>query len=340
VYVINVQQFNLNGEQTLSYGAITVSLDGLSLGISGIVLVLSVIVVLFSGPYIAGEEGKEKYYALLPILVATMIGLSCATDLFNLWVWFETMAISSFFLVTFYKEQASSLEAGMKYLVQSATGSVLVLFAIALVFGTTGSLDRASLSGSLDTSNPALLLAGGLFIIGYGVKAALVPMHTWLPDAHSQAPSGISAMLSGVVIEAGLVAMLRALAPLSGITHLWGPIIIGFAVINITVGNLMALRQTQVKRMLAYSSLSHVGYMLLGVGIAIADKQLNAAQGSLFHLVNHGMMKGLAFLAAGSLLYALHIARGNHSPLTVDDIAGASRKYPIVALTFSIAVLG
>ena len=145
-----------------------------------------------------------------------MIGLGCATDLFNLWVWFEAMAVSSYLLVAFYREQPASLEAGVKYLVQSAAGSVLVLLGIALVLAQTGTLDLAQICATVgQVDAPALLAAGALFVIGFGVKAALVPMHTWLPDAHSQAPSGISAMLSGVVIEAGLVALLRALAALA-----------------------------------------------------------------------------------------------------------------------------
>src|SRR5690606_2815943 len=116
---------------------------------------------------------------------------------------------------------------------------------------------------------PVLLAAGGLFTIGFGVKVALVPLHTWLPDAHSQAPSGISAMLSGVVIEAGLVALLRALSLLGTVPTTWGELLMAFGLLNMVVGNLLALRQQQVKRLLAYSSLTHIGYMLVGLGIAI-----------------------------------------------------------------------
>ena len=177
-------------------------------------------------------------------------------------------------------------------------------------------------------------------MIGFGVKAALVPLHTWLPDAHSQAPSGISAMLSGVVIEAGLLAMLRTVGALAGVTSMWGFLLMGFGAVNMLFGNLMALRQQQVKRLLAYSSLVNVGYMLVGIGIGVAYHQVNGTQGGLFHLFNHGLMKGLAFLAAGTLLYGLHIARGDHNPLTIDDLAGASRRYPLVAFTFSVALLG
>jgi proton-translocating NADH-quinone oxidoreductase chain N len=268
--------------------------------------------------------------------------LGCANDLFNLWVWFEAMAVSSYLLVAFYHEQPASLESGVKYLVQSAAGSILVLLGIALVFAQTGTLnlDQIQAAAAVSANTTGLLVAGALFLIGFGVKAALVPMHTWLPDAHSQAPSGISAMLSGVVIEAGLVALLRAIAPLVSVTLSWGTLLLAFSALNMLAGNLLALRQTQVKRLLAFSSLAHVGYMLLGLGIAVYAGQAAGAEGSFFHLVNHGLMKGLAFLAAGALLYVLYIARGSHNPLTTADLAGAAKRYPLPALALSIAVLG
>jgi formate hydrogenlyase subunit 3/multisubunit Na+/H+ antiporter MnhD subunit len=184
-----------------------------------------------------------------------------------------------------------------------------------------------------------VLVAGALFLIGFGVKAAIVPLHTWLPDAHSQAPSGISAMLSGVVIEAGLVALLRSLGGLAAASPNWGGLILGFGAISMIVGNLMALRQTEVKRLLAYSSVSHMGYMLVGFGVAVGFGITNGAAGGFFHLINHALMKGLAFLAAGALLYSLHIARGSHQPLKVEDLDGASERFPITAFALTIAVL-
>jgi proton-translocating NADH-quinone oxidoreductase chain N len=318
---------------------IPLRVDGLSLILAAVVLGLGTFVTLFSGPYMKGEIGEEKYYAMLLAMIGVMLGLGCAQDLFNLWLWFEAMAVSSYLLVVFYREQPASLEAGVKYVVQSASGSVLVLLGIALVLAQTGTLDLVKIH-SQGGDSLAFLAAGALFVIGFGVKAALVPMHTWLPDAHTQAPSGISAMLSGVVIEAGLVAMLRALGALSSGTNspasTWGILLAIFGALNMLVGNLMALRQQQVKRLLAYSSLSHVGYMLLGIGVAIYANQAAGAQGSLFHLLNHGMMKGLAFLAAGALLYAI----SSHTPLTIADLDGAAQRYPIAALALSLAVLG
>jgi len=212
----------------------------------------------------------------------------------------------------------------------------------ALVLAVTGTMNLNEIRVAAGRADPLpLLAAGALFLIGFGVKAALVPMHTWLPDAHSQAPSGISAMLSGVVIEAGLIALLRAVASLSGVTLSWGVLLMAFGALNMLAGNLLALRQQQVKRMLAFSSLSHMGYMLVGLGVAVYAGQSAAASGSFFHLINHGLMKGLAFLAAGALLYTLFIKAGDHhSPLTVGDLGGAARKYPIVAFTLSVAVLG
>jgi proton-translocating NADH-quinone oxidoreductase chain N len=288
------------------------------------------------------EVGEEKYYAMLLAMMGLMIGLVTASDLFNLWVWFEGMAISSYLLVAFYREQPASLEAGMKYLVQSAAGSVLVLIGIAMVLAQAGTLDMAQLASAVaapDVNRFALLGAGALFVIGFGVKVALVPLHTWLPDAHSQAPSGISAMLSGVVIEIGLIAMLRALAVLTGSALSWGLILMGFGAVNILYGNLMALRQSVVKRLLAYSSLSHVGYILAGLGIALYAGVSLGAQGAFFHLFNHMLMKGLAFLAVGALMYGMFLQNDSHASLKTYDLAGAAQKYPLVAFTLSIAVL-
>lgn len=332
------QEFLVQGPLSFTYGSVTLYLDGLSLLLAVLALGLGTLALLYSGPYLSGEAGAEKFYTMLVMLIGTMIGLTASGDLFNMWVWLEAMSVLAYLLVAFYRDIPSSLEAGMKYLVQSAAGSVLILFGIAMVLAQTGTLNLVEISAAGQPS-PVLLAAGALFVIGFGVKIAMVPMHTWLADAHSQAPSSISAMLSGVVIEAGLIALLRLVTALSGIELSWGVLLMGFGALNIAAGNLLALRQTQIKRMLAFSSLSHVGYMLLGLGIALYAGQTAGAQGGLFHLLTHGLMKGLAFLAAGVLLYALHTAKGSHNPLTIADLGGASKRYPLTALTLSIALL-
>jgi proton-translocating NADH-quinone oxidoreductase chain N len=351
-FVLSVRELSASGPITYTVGMVSLRLDGLSLLLSAMALTLGTLVILYSGPSLADEIGQEKYYAMLSAMVGAMIGLACAADLFNLWIWFETMAVSSYLLVAFYREERASLEAGVKYLVQSAAGSVMVLLGIALVLAQTGTVNLDEIREALAAGPAARALwaAGALFIIGFGVKTALVPLHTWLPDAHAQAPSGISAMLSGIVIEAGLVAMLRSLVAL-GLSSLavgipWGALLMGFGALNMLVGNLLALRQTQVKRLLAFSSISHVGYMLVGIGIGLYAGQVAGVQGGFFHLLTHGLMKGLAFLAAGALLYALHLSRKQvegeveSRPLTLSDLSGAAQRYPLTALALSVAVLG
>ena len=341
-FLFSVQTLFSGGVLEFSVETIRMSIDGISILMAGVVLLLGTLVVLFSGSYMMEEVGEEKYYAMLLAMMGLMIGLVTAGDLFNLWVWFEGMAVSSYLLVAFYREQSASLEAGMKYLVQSATGSVLVLIGIAMVLAQAGTLDMAQIAEAVSGAGVnrfALLGAGALFVIGFGVKVALVPLHTWLPDAHSQAPSGISAMLSGVVIEIGLIAMLRALAVLTGTANSWGCILLSFGALNILYGNLMALRQTVVKRLLAYSSLSHVGYILVGLGIALYAGVTLGAQGAFFHVVTHMLMKGLAFLSVGALMYGMFLQNDSHASLKVADLAGAAQKYPVAALGLSLAVL-
>ena len=341
VLLVLVTKIVFTTGQPLYYqvGTIGLRFDGISLLLSSLVLVLGICVTIYSITYMKNVEGEEKFYTLLVAMIASISGLGCAVDLFNLWVWFEAMTLTSIVLVAFYRDQSASLEAGVKYLVQSAIGSVLVIFGIAFVFLQVGNLNLEAIRMSIQEPTVLLLIGGAFLIIGFGIKIALIPLHTWLPDAHSQAPSGISALLSGIVIEAGLIALLRTLGGLANGGSMWGYILLGFACLNMLVGNLMALRQTEVKRMLAYSSLSHVGYMLLGFGIMIAYKNFLGGVGASFHLITHGLMKSLAFLAAGVLLFNLHLKRGDHKPLILDDLNGISKRYPFTAFAFSIAVL-
>ncbi|NJL95245.1 MAG: hypothetical protein HC915_16765 [Anaerolineae bacterium] len=232
------------------------------------------------------------------------------------------------------------MEATLKYLVQSAAASTLILAGIALVLLERGTLTLSELSAAEGDLSALLRVAGACFVVGFGVKVALVPLHTWLPDAHSQAPSGISAMLSGVVIEGGLIALLRALGSLANDAATWGTLLMAFALLNIVAGNFLALRQRKIKRLLAYSSVAHMGYIVLGLGIGIYTGQAAGLEGGLFHLLSHGLMKGLAFLAVGALMYGLHMAHAGQRPLELDDLSGAARRYPLVALALTVALLG
>ena len=336
-----LQRFGQAGVEQYHLGGVAVQWDGLAQMLATLALALVSGVAVFSCADVAGQPGEEKYYALLLALVGVLAALGCAADLFNLWLWLEALAVSTYLLVAFHLKQPASLEAAVKYLVQSAAGTALVLIGIALVLMQTGRLDLPGLTESAGFPlSTAMIAAGVLFVVGFGVKAALVPLHTWLPDAHAQAPSGVSAALSGVVIAGGLVALVRAVTPLTGSGRLasdTGLLFMTLGAANMLYGNLLALRQTAVKRLLAFSSLSHIGYMLLGMGITLYAGQAGGAQAGFFHLLTHGLMKALAFLAAGALLYAL-AAPGAHAPLRVADLAGAARRFPLTALALSVAL--
>ncbi len=327
------------GATSYLIGSIAFKFDGVSLLMSAISLALGSMVVLASGSTWKARSDEEKYFALVVAMVGTIIAMSTTTDLFNLWAWFEALSIISYLLVVFYRERPASLEAGVKYLIQGSVGSLLVLIATSLVLAEAGTLEIVGVAESL-SSSPIVMVACALFVIGYGVKIALVPLHTWLPDAHSQAPSGISAMLSGVVIEAGLIALIRVVSALAGADVPWGMILAGFGAINMLIGNLLALQQRELKRMLAYSSVCHVGYMLLGLGIGIGNDQLTGIQGGLFHLINHGLMKGLAFLAAGAFLSVLRLSVSTGRSLSIEQLSGASQRYPVTAFALALASLG
>ena len=276
-------------------------------------------------------------------MVGTMIGLGCARDLFNLWVWFEGHG-DHLLPAGRFLPPASRLAGSRGQVPGAERGRIGAGAASASPWSSlkAGTLDLAELRAVAGRVWARWAWPPGrLFMIGFGVKAALVPMHTWLPDAHSQAPSGISAMLSGVVIEAGLVALLRALGGAVGHLHGLGRAAAG-------------LRRAQYAGRQPDGAAPDAGQAPAGL-FQPDPRRLHADRfwrerlptacptgraGGFFHLFNHAMMKGLAFLAAGSLLYALHLSRGNHNPLMVEDLNGAAQRYPLAAFALSVARAG
>jgi proton-translocating NADH-quinone oxidoreductase chain N len=317
---------------TWSIGGAQTYLQANSLAIFlGLVAVgLGALVSIFSVSYMEKSEGLGRYYALLLIMIAGIVGIGFAGDLFNMFVFFEVMAIPSYVLVAFEKDKWEPIEAAMKYIVMSVFGSLIALLGISMIFMYTGSLDLAVLAQLTAGMDPLKAIgAVGLIIIGFGVKAAIVPLHTWLPDAHSAAPSGISAMLSGVIIEAGLIAMIKALAVLPGINS--GVVLIIFGIVSMFVGNFIAIVQRDLKRMLAYSSIAQMGYILLGIGLAFAYLSSGGDygfRGGFLHILNHAVMKGGAFLCAGAILHSI-------GTRDLEEMRGIGRKLPLVGVAFA-----
>ncbi|MCK4682558.1 NADH/ubiquinone/plastoquinone (complex I), partial [Candidatus Bipolaricaulota bacterium] len=228
-----------------------------------------------------------------------------------LFVFLEIASIASYALVGFGCG-AEELEAAFKYMVLGSIASIFVLFAVGLVYGNTGSLNMAYIGKAIQASglNLGLTFALSLFIAGFSLKAALVPFHAWLPDAHPSAPAPISAMLSGVLIKTlGVYALARILFNVFGISLHTGWILVILGLTSMVAGAFLALGQWDLKRLLAYSSISQVGYVVLGIGLGglILARGGNPAWaslallGGLFHLANHSVYKSLLFLTSGSV---------------------------------------
>ena len=307
---------------------INLVLDGMS---AMMLMIISVIVFassLYSIEYMKRYTSKLRYYALFMMAVAGMNGVVLSCDLFNLYIFMELASVASYALVGFGCE-AEELEASFKYLVLGTVASFSILFGIAIVYGSVGSLNMAQISLEIARNgiNNALLFAISLFIMGFGLKAALVPFHAWLPDAHSSAPTPISAMLSGVLIKTlGVYSLVRILFNVIGANSQILMILMILGTISMLVGVVMALGQWDFKRLLAYHSISQVGYIILGVGLGTPLGII----GGLFHLANHSVFKSLLFLNAGAVEYSTGTRQ-------LEELGGMSEKMPVTATTSLIA---
>jgi multicomponent Na+:H+ antiporter subunit D len=276
------------------------SSDGLSLLFVVVINLVSFLCLVYSWDYIAHHGGRAKFYALVLLLIFGLNGVALVRDLFSLYVFLEVASVASYVLVAFNLE-FDGIEASLKYLLLSVVATGLILIGLSLVFAATGTLTFAGIKAALlaFSAPPALFLfAAALFIVGFGLKAAVMPFHAWLPDAHPSAPAPISAMLSGVVIKvAGIYCLARMLFDLYPAPPSALKILLALGVVSMAVGAMIAYQQTDLKRMLAYSSVSQIGYILIGLGLGNA---LGIA-GALFHVLNHALFKSLLFLNSGAV---------------------------------------
>jgi len=309
---------------------VSLEADALSMFLATIYLIIGSMASLFSIREI--EEGSPTgFYAVLLGMITAMVGVVFSGDLFTLFIFWEAMCLCSYTLVAFRKEKWESIEASFKYLIMSSAGSITILFALSFLYGTAGTLNISYLSMSLKGSGESLMVYVALLmlLVGFGLKAGMVPFHTWLPDAHMAAPSSISAVLSGVMVKAGIYGLLKTLLviflPLQGS---WRITLAAFAVLTMFVGNLSALPQDDIKRLLAYSTIANSGYILLGIAVG----SYRALTGSLFHVLNHALIKALLFLCAGAFIHGA----GTRS---LKDLAGIRRTMPITGAAFIIGAL-
>ncbi|MBZ4688449.1 MAG: dehydrogenase (quinone) [Clostridiales bacterium] len=313
--------------------------DSLSKLFALIMAFIGFLVTLYSVGYLKGKQYTNRYFFFLLLMLGTLLGLTTSKELGNFYIFWELMTWTSYFLVI-HEQSKKALRAGFKYFIMCTSGAYIMHFAILTLHVKLGTFDMAVISANLQVLSPSLMLVVlGMFIIGFGVKTGLAPMHSWLPDAHPVAPSSISAPMSGILTKTGIYGLVRILFVVFGAGLLAelgtagqfstiGFVISMLGALTFLVGEIMALRQTDIKKMLAYSTMAQVGEIVITLGIGTYLSLI----GTLYHVLNHAIMKNLLFLAVGALIFRLKSQE-------ITKFKGIGRVMPVTALCFSIGIL-
>ena len=297
----------------LPIGRLAFALDGLSALFLVPMLLVSALGSLYGGEYWCAAQvpgGGRRLRLCWGIMTAAMMAVVLARDAILFLVAWEGMALAAFFLIATEEERPEVRRAAWTYLVATHTGTLCLVAFFALVARATGSFDLwPSLPG--DVRGGFATAAFALGIVGFGLKAGLVPLHVWLPGAHANAPSHVSALLSGVLLKTGVYGIVRVCGLLPEPPLWWGGALLGIGVLSAVLGMALAVAQQDLKRLLAYSSIENVGIIAIGVGLAAIGRSLGRADlvalglgGALLHVLNHSFFKPLLFFAAGSVLHA------------------------------------
>jgi NADH-quinone oxidoreductase subunit N len=314
-------------------GAVVV--DGFAVFIMIVVCCTVILAALVADDYLRREEleGPEFYVLMLLSASGAMI-MGSANDLIVLFLGLEVLSISLYILAGYHARKERSQEAAMKYFVLGAFSSAFFLYGIALTYGATGSTSLPEIATFLRenviSSNGVLLGGFALLLVGLGFKVAAVPFHMWTPDVYEGSPTPVTGFMAAAAKAGGFAGLLRVFFSTFGLYRLdWQPVVWALAVLTLVVGSILAVVQTDVKRMLAYSSIAHAGYVLVGLQAAS-----NAGiAGSLFYLLAY------TFMVVGSFAVVTVVGRkgdGNHS---LDSYRGLSRRRPVLALTFAVLLL-
>jgi NADH-quinone oxidoreductase subunit N len=307
--------------------------DSYSLFFNIIFLVSTILVALISISYLGRDDKKQGPYYLL-ILLATfgMMLMAAGNELIIVFLGLELMSLSLYVLAGYFRESPASSEAGMKYLLLGAFASAFFLYGIALIYGATGTTSIPQIAEYLTANGKSPLLLAGTFllIVGFGFKVAIVPFHQWAPDVYEGAPTTIAAFISAGPKAAGFAAFLRIfLEALPEIQTEWSTAIVILAMLTMTVGNVIAIAQTNIKRMLAYSSIAHAGYVLIGLAAANSDGQKSA----VFYLLVYCVMNIGAF---GAVILA---RTADGESLMISDYAGLGFRKPLLGMFMTVMLL-
>jgi len=297
-------------------------------------LIVAIFTTVGSFNYMRKKNYPAVYYSLILLSTIGMVLVAYSTDLVMLFVAWELMSIPTYVLVGFMKKNPSSNEAALKYFLFGALSSAIIVYGISLSYGLTGSTNIGEVIQGYSTLDPSLLplalLSVGMFIAGFGFKMGLVPFHQWLPDTYEGAPPTITTLLAAGTKKAGFAATIRIVVLGMVVLNLDWTLALGIiAVMTMTIGNIAAIMQKNLARMLAYSSIAHAGYIL--IGLAVAPYSSLGLQGSLYQILNHAVMKGAAFIAVAGIVTTLAVTN-------IDKLKGLGRKMPITSLGLVISL--
>lgn len=292
---------------------------------------------LFSKEYFGHYRNRNRYYMFLLLTLGATEGVFFSADFFTTFLFFEIMSFTSYVWVA-HDEKPESLRAAATYLAVAVIGGLVMLMGIFLLMDAAGTLFFADLTNmSLSTGKNAVQIwaAGLCLLFGFGAKAGAFPLHIWLPKAHPVAPAPASALLSGILTKAGMYGILILTACLFFENAAWGGIILILGIFTMVIGAVLALFSVDLKRTLACSSVSQIGFILVGVGMAglLGKENAIALRGSLLHMVNHSLIKLVLFMAAGVVFMNVH-------KLNLNEIRGFGRKKPLLNFIFLIGALG
>lgn len=307
--------------------------DGLGLFAAAAILIAAGLAVLLALERSADFTARQgAYYALLLLATAGMLVMAKGSDFLTIFLGLEVFSLSLYILVGFNRKDARSGEAALKYFLLGAFASGFFLYGIALIYGATGSTNLSAIAQGLSLQSsslpfkPLLPVGIGLLLVGYGFKVALAPFHMWTPDVYQGAPTPVTAFMSVATKTAAFASLIRVLAAFITVERPWLLALAALAVLTMTIGNLAALRQTSLKRMLAYSSIAHAGYVL--VGLAAGNQR--GYEGALYYLLAY------TFMNLGAFAVILAVQRRDENDVTYDRLTGLTGRQPILAALMAV----
>ena len=307
--------------------------DNFSLFFNIIFLVSTILVALISISYLgSGDRKQGPYYILILLATLGMMLMAAGNELIIVFLGLELMSLSLYVLAGYFRESPASSEAGMKYLLLGAFASAFFLYGIALIYGGAGTTSVPAIAEAVASPNKSPLLLAGMFllIVGFGFKVAIVPFHQWAPDVYEGAPTTIAAFISAGPKAAGFAAFLRIfMEALPNLQVEWSGVIILLAMLTMTVGNVIAIAQTNIKRMLAYSSIAHAGYILIGLAAANSE----GISSAMLYLLIYCVMNIGAF---GAVILA---KTADGESLMISDYAGLGLRKPLLAMFMTVMLL-